>query len=92
MDEYKAVSESKNEVVVELVELIGIENTIKIIKNYGGSFVYIQQMKTIVKEERDANLYSDYLSGMDISNLSKKYNLASSSIRDIINKLRRNQK
>lgn len=90
MDELKAVENSDQETVTMLNHVIGAENTVKLIEHFGGTYMYIPLMKTVTKEERDKLIYADYSSGMSFLELGQKYSLAQSSLRDLVNKMRRN--
>lgn len=92
MDEMKAISDSNNEVIADLREIVGVQNTIKIIKQCGGAFLYIPLMKSLVKEERDKDIYLDHLSGISCKEIALKHSLATATVRDIINKERKSKK
>ena len=89
MDEMKAISESDNEVIADLRRIVGVKNTAEIVKQCGGAFLYIPLMKSLVKEERDKAIYSDYLSGASYKEIALKHSLATATVRDIINNERK---
>ena len=77
--------ESLHEDLHNMVDIIGIDNFIKIVKIYGGSAIYIPTYKTILIQERNKNIIKEY-DGSNISYLRKKYNLTNSQIRKLLKK------
>ena len=92
MDEMKAISESDNEVVADLRQIVGVENTAKIIKQCGGAFLYIPQMKTVLKTERDKAIYADFNTGSSFKQIALKYGISELTARDIVQKERKSKK
>lgn len=90
MDKLKAIENSDQETITALNDVIGVENTVKLLENFGGAFLYIPLLKSVTKEERNNSIYTDYMSGMSFRELARKYSLAEASIRDLVNKMRRN--
>lgn len=91
MDEFKVISYSDNEVVAELRRIIGTENTVKVVKLYGGAFLYIPLMKSLVKRDRDKAICSDFKSGVSYRDIALKHSLATATVREIINKERKSE-
>lgn len=89
MDNLEIVMNTDNETAAELVDLIGAENTLSIIERFGGGFIYIPRLQTISKDERNRAIYSDFLTGMTVSQLQPKYGLSGTTIRDIISNMRK---
>lgn len=85
MDIVKAFSESKLEIIVDLIQVIGIENTIKLVEQCGGTQMHIPMANRVFKSERDALIYADFKTGYTFRALSIKYNLAAATIREIVN-------
>lgn len=77
--------ESLHEDLHNMVDIIGIDNFIKIVKIYGGSAIYIPTYKTILIQERNKNIIKEY-DGSNINYLRKKYNLTNSQIRKLLQK------
>lgn len=77
--------ESLHEDLHNMVDIIGIDNFIKIVKIYGGSAIYIPTYKTILIQERNKNIIKEY-DGSNINYLRKKYNLTNSQIRKLLKK------
>ena len=75
MDDMKIISECRNETVAELVDLIGIENTVTLVKYFNGNQVYIPKFRKLAKEYRDSEIYVDYKKGIGYKALSAKYKL-----------------
>lgn len=92
MDIVKAFSESKLEIIVDIRQIIGVENTIKLVEKCGGTQLHIPMMKRVFKSERDASIYADYESGFSYRALAVKYELASATIRDIVNAERKHSR
>lgn len=92
MDEMKAISESDNEVVADLRQIVGVENTAKIIKQCGGAFLYIPQMKTVLKTERDKAVYIDFSNGLSYKQIALKYSISELTARDIVQRERKSKK
>ncbi|MDE6020169.1 MAG: hypothetical protein K2H01_04105 [Ruminococcus sp.] len=74
----------KRELVKELIELIGEENTLKITKAYGGETVYIPKCEKSLLQARAYEIYSQYLAGTCIKALGKRYGLSEKTIRNIV--------
>lgn len=84
MDELRMVSDTDYEVISELTDLIGAENTLAIVKRFGGESIYIPLLESPSKNERNRSIYADCLSGMTYKDIKSKYSLSISAIRDII--------
>lgn len=84
MNKTDRILASDNEIIIELVDMFGIENTQKFIDMFGRNQMYIPQMKNISKEYRNQNIYKDFLSGMSYIKLSNKYELNEISLKRII--------
>ena len=67
-----------------LVDLIGIENVLILAKNFGGTKLYIPMHDALARDIRNAKIRSDF-NGGNYRELTKKYNLSESQIRNIIN-------
>lgn len=85
MDRTDMVLESEHETIIELVDLIGAENTRKLVDTFSGSHIYIPSVETVERKYRDMNIYEDFLSGMSYSELRHKYKLSEKTIRAIVN-------
>ena len=66
----------------ELAELIGIEAYRKLVKNYGGGFIYICKADTVMKFNRN-NEICERFNGYNYKELAKEYNLSEKTIREI---------
>lgn len=89
MDELKAVEKSELELIKELRNIVGVENTVALIKYYGGALIYIPKMNTVGKSFRDKAIYSDFESGFSFREIAKNYSLSEMTVRDIVRKERR---
>ena len=61
------------------------DNIDEILKEYGGSQLYIPSYKTI---SRNDNVIEDFLGGMSIPELRRKYDLSSNRIYEITREVR----
>lgn len=67
----------------ELAEIIGLEAYKKLVYYYGGSPVYIQKVDSVLKDARD-NEIREKFNGGNCLELAIEYNLAISTVRDIV--------
>lgn len=75
------------ELIRNLIELIGEENTMKFIKTYAGANVYVPKCEKSALRARDREIYSQYRAGANHKELSRRYGLAEKTIRDIVHKM-----
>lgn len=68
----------------DLVDLIGIENFIKLIKVYGGSSLYIPNENSILKPLRN-RLIKENFNGNNYKQLAKEFKISEMQVRNIIN-------
>ncbi len=68
----------------EVAELLGLENYIKLVKNFGGTSIYVHKAKTIEKNLRDEAIRKEFMG--DYKRLAIKYNLSVTQIREIVDK------
>lgn len=66
----------------DLAELIGIEAYRKLVKNYGGGFIYICKADTVMKISRNNEICKRF-NGYNYKELAKLYNLSEKTIREI---------
>lgn len=67
-----------------LVEIVGESKAEIIIDTFGGSYIYIPMKKTLSKEDRDIQIYNDFLSGLSFRKIALKYNVSENTARKII--------
>lgn len=67
----------------ELAECIGMEAYVKLVKNYGGTYIYICKEDTICKSERNRKI-KDEFDGWNYRELALKYKLSERTVRDIV--------
>ena len=92
MDDMKIISECRNETVSELVDLIGVENTVTLVKYFNGNQIYIPKFRKLAKEYRDSEIYEDYKNGIGYKALSAKYKLKENTVRNIVAVLKKNER
>lgn len=84
-DVKQIISECQNETVSELVQVLGIENTVRLIETFGGSQLYIPRLETLTKNEyRNSMICTDCMNGMSYRAVASKYGLSEMAIRKII--------
>ncbi len=67
----------------ELAELIGVENFIKLVQNYGGGSIYLKKLETVTRKVRDREIKSKF-TGFNYSELAREYRLSEKMVRNII--------
>ncbi len=68
----------------EVAELLGLENYIKLVKNFGGTSLYILKADTIARKIRDEEMRKEFRG--DYNRLALKYGLSIRQTREIIDK------
>ena len=71
-------------VLQDLVDTIGIEAFKKLIKNYGGSSLYIPNENSILKPIRN-RLIKKHFNGNNYKELAKEFKISEMQVRNIIN-------
>ena len=71
-------------VVVELLDEIGFQPTIRLMKRWGGGPIYLPTVTRAFKDLRDHRIREEF-DGTNYRELSKKYDLTVSYLRKIIN-------
>lgn len=66
-----------------MVEIIGIDKFIELLKIYGGSVIYIPVYKRIILPERNRKIIKEY-NGKNVDLLRQKYNLSNAQIKNVI--------
>lgn len=66
-----------------LAELIGVEATVALCKEYGGTPLYIPKVDALIAAQRDQQIKAEY-NGYNLDKLAHKYNLATRTVRRII--------
>lgn len=66
-----------------LVEIVGEESALKLIKSVDGGMIYVPKHDTVTRQQRNENIRQDYLNGMTYLQLHYKYNLTERQIRKI---------
>ena len=68
----------------ELIDLIGLEKTITLCEEFGGTSLYIPKLDSYERLTRNKSIIADYHKGYTYTELSRQYNLTTVSIRNII--------
>lgn len=79
------------EIIDEMTEVIGKENTMKLIERFSGEQIYIPVVKRVSIKDRNARIISDYKKGFSYTQLKNRYRLTERQIRNIITKHKENQ-
>lgn len=69
---------------VELLGILGLDKYMEFVRAYGGTRIYVNKFSEVIKKARDKNICKEY-NGYNLRQLSIKYNLATDSIRRLIN-------
>ena len=78
-----AINDIENKEQKAIADTIGIEAYISLVKNYGGTSIYILKEDSLIRGIRDSKIKSEF-NGYNYSYLAKKYKLTDRTIRDII--------
>lgn len=82
----EAIQRSNLSIVQELLDVINVEALYNLMSVYGGDTIYIPKLDRFAKEERNERICKEISLGATYGQLAKKYNMATRSIRDIIDK------
>ncbi|MGN0593170.1 MAG: Mor transcription activator family protein [Ruminococcus sp.] len=80
-------ADRERKLVKELIELIGAENTRKIVQMYGGNNIYIPKCEKSAFQKRDYEIYHQFLAGISLKELGKRYGLTERNIRNIVHNI-----
>lgn len=72
---------------LQLATVIGIEAYRELVKEYGGSHIYIPEHETFKAAQRNATIRKEF-NGYNFRELGKKYGLTESSIRRIVDDIK----
>ena len=70
----------------DIAEVIGIDNFIKLSKNFGGDDIYIQKYSELIKIQRNSEIREKF-NGYNSDELAKKYDLSERYVRMICSDL-----
>ena len=65
----------------EMVNIIGMENFLKVCKFYGGSSLYVPLYKNLLIKERNRNIVKEY-NGKNLDELRLKYNMSNTQLKE----------
>ena len=68
----------------EMVELIEIENFIKVCRFYGGRSVYVPLYKNLLIKDRNRRIIAEY-NGKNLDELRLKYSMSNSQLKRVLN-------
>ena len=71
------------EILQNLVDIMGIEAFIELIKQYGGSSLYIPNENSVLKPIRN-RLIKQYFNGHNYKELAKEFKISEMQVRNII--------
>lgn len=71
---------------LQLAELIGLENYMKIVETFGGSTIYIRKRDSLMQNERDKEICGKF-DGFNFRELALEYNLTERTIRTIVGEI-----
>ena len=73
----------KNQTAREMAEIIGVENTMKLIIVYSSSTFYMPKMDSIYRVVRDRRINAEY-NGRNVRELAIKYDVSENWVRRIV--------
>lgn len=71
------------EILQGLVDIMGIEAFIELIKQYGGSSLYIPNENSVLKPIRN-RLIKEYFNGNNYKQIAKEFKISEMQVRNII--------
>jgi len=71
------------EILQGLVDIMGIEAFIELIKQYGGSSLYIPNENSVLKPIRN-RLIREYFNGNNYKQLAKEFKISEMQVRNIV--------
>ncbi len=80
----KAIQNYDNENVHNLINLVGLEGTLNLINEHGGSTIYIPKLNVILKITRNKLILKAYNDGLTFKQISEKYGITNKQIHSII--------
>lgn len=72
------------EIIKDISDVIGKENTIKFVERFSGEQLYIPDIKRVSMRERNNRIVSDFKKGLSFTDLKNRYRLSERRIRYII--------
>jgi len=80
---------TKTKIHQELVLLIGVENTLKVLKKYGGRSIWIPRPDAFLTHRRNVRIYKEYIrTGLSMRELGERWSLRKGTIQKIIGAIR----
>lgn len=67
----------------ERVNIIGMENFLKVCKFYGGRSLYVPLYKNLLIKERNRNIVKEY-NGKNLDELRLKYNMSNTQLKRVV--------
>ena len=68
----------------EKIELIGMQNFIKVCRFYGGRSVYVSLYKNLLIKDRNRKIVAEY-NGKNLDQLRLKYSMSNSQLKRVLN-------
>ena len=72
-----------NPLMAELSELLGMENMLKFVDEYGGATFYVPKLDTLLSNVRDRQIRQEY-NGANAMSLAIKYDVSDRLVRRIV--------
>lgn len=72
--------------IAQFAGAIGEESTFALLKNFGGTHIYLPKIDTINRQSRNKRIIDDFNRGMSFREMSQKYGISDRTIRGIVNK------
>ena len=75
-----------------LVEILGVDKTIELSREFGSTDFYIPSMKRLLKNHTFASIITDYSEGVSVRRLVRKYGYSQATIYSLVKGIKRSKK
>lgn len=81
--EYIPDDDTQADVVRELIDIVGYDNTVKLVSYFGGTAVYVPKIDRAFRALRNRKIQSEF-DGFNCKYLARKFGVSESTIRLIV--------
>ncbi len=92
MSIFNNTPEELPEICYTIVELIGYDKMLELIKNFDGEYVYFPKLESLTRADRNQSIMADFNTGKSYKELARKHNLSEVQIRNIVKEFLNNSK
>lgn len=75
----------------DLAELIGLDAFVRLVSRFGGCQIYIPKLDSVRRRARDREIYASRMK-KTYTEMAREYNLTETAVRDIIRRVREENK